>query len=69
MRDTLVTHHGNDEMRFLIEKVKLVTLVTLVTHHVNPTRMRAHTRTWAGVNLYMCHHVSHTRLDNMRPPR
>ena len=56
-------------MRFLIEKVKLVTLVTLVTHHVNPTRMRAHTRTCAGVNLYMCHHVSHTRLDNMRPPR
>ena len=53
-------------MRFLIEKVKLVTLVTLVTHHVNPTRMRAHTRTCAGANLYMCHHVSHPRLDNMR---
>lgn len=49
MYDTLVTHYETDAMRFLIEKVTVVTLVTLVTHHVNPTRMR--TRTCAGVNV------------------
>lgn len=51
-------------MRFRIGKVKAVTRVTPVMHHVNPTHMRAHAHAHAHVRgsqrLYVSLSVTYT---------
>ena len=49
-------------MRFRIGKVKAVTRVTPVTHHVNPTHMRAHAHAHVrgSQRLYVSLSVTHT---------